>query len=142
LTTWAYRNGVLVADSMVSTSSSLQVVGTAKKVHKSKDGWLAAGAGILVDVHRFFRWVDEGRDEDEAIKLENLDGILISPEGDVYQIDDSLFPYQIDAEFHAGGGGAAIATGAMAFGATAEEAIKIAMKYSLGTGGKIQKVTL
>lgn len=142
MTTWAYRNGVLVADSMVSTAMSLQVIGTAKKVHKTKSGWLAAGAGNLVDVHKFFRWIDEGMDDDAAVKLENLDGILVDPKGVAYSVDDSLFPYVIDAEFHSGGAGASIALGAMGFGATAEEAVKVAMKLSLGTGGKIQKVSL
>lgn len=142
MTTWAYRNGVLVADSMVSTSTSYQIIGSAKKVHKAKNGIIAAGAGVLVDVHRFFNWIDDGMDTDAAVKLDNLDGVLIKPDKTIWMVDETLFPYVIDAEFHSGGGGSAIALGAMAHGATAEEAVRIAMKYSLGTGGKLQKVTL
>src|SRR5690242_381956 len=107
MTTWAYRNGVLVSDSMVSTSTSMQIVGTAKKVHKAKSGIIAAGAGVLVDVCKFFDWIDDGMDTDAAVKLENLDGILIKPDKTIWMVDNDLYPYQIDAEFHSGGGGSA-----------------------------------
>ena len=142
MTTFAYRDGILVSDSMVSTSVSLTVAGTARKVLKTKQGWLVAGAGNLRDVNRFFRWVEEGMDEDEAVKLENLEGLVVKDRTTILQVDEALMPYVIDAEFHTGGQGASVALGALAMGATAEEAVRVAMKYSLGTGGKIQKVSL
>jgi hypothetical protein len=141
VTTWVYRDGILVADSMVTTSVTSQIVGTCKKVHKTKSGILCAGAGNLVDLHKFFRWVDEGMQDDVA-KLDHLDGILVKSKDEIYQVDNELFPYVIEAPWYAGGAGDQLAIGAMAMGATAEEALKVAMKYSMGTGGKIQKVTL
>jgi hypothetical protein len=144
LTTFAYRNGILVADSMVSVpvGASGYSVGTAKKVLKTKQGWLVGGAGNLVDLHRFFRWVEEGMEEDAGIKMANINGIVVKDKNTILQVEDELYPYVIDAEFYAGGGGEQFALGAMAMGASAEEAVKVAMKFSLGTGGKLQKVSL
>lgn len=116
----------------------MQNCGTTKKLHKTADGWIGAGAGNIVDIHRFFEWMDDGREPDAAVKVENLDAIMIDPEGKVYSVDNDLYPYVIDAPFHSGGSGSAIALGAMAHGATAEEAVRITIEYSIGCGGPLQ----
>lgn len=109
---------------------------------KSGSGWLAAGAGNAADMAQFLKWVEEGRDEDEAVKLENLEGFLVSPKGETFLVEADLHPFAIDAPFHAGGSGSAVALGAMEMGATAEEAVRIAIKYTTSCGGEIQIVKL
>ncbi len=118
------------------------MTGTTKKTHKSKDGWLGAGGGSITDVHKFFKWIDDGHDPDDAVSLEHLDGILVSPDGTVFIVESDLNPYEMKADFYVGGSGGELATGAMAAGATPEDAVKIAIKYDISCGGPIQKVKL
>jgi hypothetical protein len=115
--------------------------GSGKKITKTKDGWLAGAAGNYSEVSAFLIWAEE-RNPDEVLKLKNLGGILVSPEGKVFCIDDDLLPYEVRNDFHVQGSGFEIATGALAMGANAEEAVKVTIKYSTSCGGKIQKVSL
>lgn len=141
MTVWAYKDGVLASDSRISTHSA-GITGEMKKVIKSGAGWLGAAAGNATDMAQFLRWVDEGREEDDATKLENVDGILISPKGKVFYVEGDLHPFAVEAPFHAGGAGGYLAIGAMEMGATAEEAVHIAIKYNSSCGGEVQVVKL
>lgn len=140
MTVWAYRDGVLASDSLVLVDR--MICGQMRKVIKSGSGWLAAGAGNATDMNQFLRWVEDGKEEDSAVKLENLEGFLVSPKGETFIVEADLHPMKIEAEFHAGGSGAAFAIGAMARGASAIEAVKIAMEYNSSCGGDIQVVRL
>jgi len=118
--------------------------GYTQKITKSKDGWLAGGAGSASDVAKFLRWVEDGRVEDEGVKLENLDGLLISPKGIVFLVEADLNPFEIrtDEGFYAAGTGYRSAMAAMEMGATAQEAVEVTIKWDTGCGGKVQKVEL
>lgn len=140
MTVWAYRDGILASDSLVVTER--MKTGSTRKVTKSGSGWLAGGAGNATDMAQFLRWVEEGREEDDATKLENLEGFLVSPKGKTFLVEADLHPFPIEAEFHAGGSGCAVAIGAMEAGATAEEAVRIAIKHVTSCGGEIQVVKL
>lgn len=131
---------MLASDSVITTNST--VVGYTRKVTKSGSGWLAAAAGHACDMVSYLRWVEEGREEDAAVKLENLDGLLVSPKGEVFLVEANLVPIPIDAPFFAGGSGSEIAIGAMEMGASAEEAVRIAIKHNTSCGGEIQIVKL
>lgn len=146
MTIWVYRNGVLASDSAIFADTI--VVGTIRKITKEA-GWLAAGAGNARDMALFLDTFEaniEEAEEEFAIssdaKLENLAGIIVSPKGEVYHIDSGGYPYQCDAEFHAGGIGEPMAMGALAMGATAEEAVQVCIDYSAYCDGAIQVVKL
>lgn len=138
MTVIAYRDGVMASDSLIVHGT--RYTGTVKKVTKTKDGWLAGGAGQVSDVNQFLEWA-ETRDP-ETPPLEALNALLVSPKGVVYCVENDLAPYEVKAEFFSEGSGDQIAMGAMAMGASAEEAVKIAIKYNIGCGGKIQVVKL
>jgi ATP-dependent protease HslVU (ClpYQ) peptidase subunit len=146
MTIWVYRNGILASDSAIFADTL--VVGTIRKVAK-KGGWLAAGAGNARDMALFLDTfeanIEEAGEEftiNSDAKLENLGGLLVSPEGRVFQIDSGGYPYECEAEFHSGGIGEAMAIGAMAMGATAEEAVQICIDYNAYCDGAIQVVRL
>lgn len=67
---------------------------------------------------------------------------MISPQGRVLIVETDMVPFDIKADFYAEGIGRELAMGALAMGATAEEAARVAIKYSTGCGGKVQKVVL
>ncbi len=136
----AYKDGVMCSDSQVQVGTLR--TGTMKKVFKTKDGWLVGGAGDCNEIQRFFKWMEGDRNPDEALKFENMSGIVVSPKGEVFWADSNLDLYSTDVEFAAVGSGEKLAIGAMAMGASAEEAVRVCIKYDTGCGGKIQKVKL
>lgn len=88
----------------------------------------------------FFNWFqdpDEDKPDLAALKLETFEGIIINPDGDIAILDPTGYPMEIEAPFHTLGSGGEIAFGALAHGATAIEAVKIAIKYETGCGGKV-----
>lgn len=146
MTVIAYRNGVMASDSLVNADHVN--VGTVKKVTK-KAGWLAGGAGNLRDIALFLEIFEESIEEagEEFIispeaKFENLGGIIVSPEGKVWHIEASGYPYQVEDDFHVNGIGYEIAIGAFEMGATAEQAVEVAIKRSANCGGPVQVVRL
>lgn len=76
------------------------------------------------------------------LKLDQFEGLIISPDGEVNQIDPAGYPMLVSNPFHAIGAGAEIATGALAMGADAKEAVRLAIKYHTGCGGKIRTLKL
>ena len=73
--------------------------GSGKKITQTKDGWLAGAAGNYSEVNAFLVWAED-RDPDEVLKLKNLGGILVSPEGKVYWIDDDMLAYEVRNDFY------------------------------------------
>lgn len=111
------------------------------KVRIVKKG-LVGAAGAWSDVLRFWDLLDgkplkEGALHDnselEAIEL-HRDGIfLYEPSGARYHIKDG---------FYAVGSGGPYALGAMAMGASPEEAVAIAARFDPGTGGEVEVLKL
>lgn len=94
------------------------------------------------------KWINsvfilEIRKEFKAYGFDNDDGVIggisamIYLQGRCFQFDSDFHFQEITDEEFAVGSGRKFALGAMAFGATAKEAVKIAKKMDSGTGGKI-----
>lgn len=139
MTIIVYKSGVMCSDSQISASGIRS--GTFKKIHKI-NGWLVGAAGTCEGMEGIFDWVREGMPEDAAKIGSEAGGILVSPEGKVFHVEDALVPYEVTADFHVQGSAFGIATGALAMGATPEEAVRIAIKYDTGCGGKVQTIKL
>lgn len=134
-----YRDGVMAADSQVGLDGT--AVGTYKKVIKTKDGWLAGASGEISAMEEFFNWVRDGRQKDNP-PIPGMSGMMVSPKGEVFQVDENLIPYKMESEFYICGSGYAVAIGALAMGASPEKAVEITIKYSYSCGGPIEVVTL
>lgn len=134
MTTIAYRDGVIAGDTQVTAGG--MKVGSAQKVFK-KGKRLWGFAGSLALCQAYSDWVKTGRkgEPPELTKEDDLDGFVIE--------DGKIVSYNhngkdtIEAEYYASGSGWLIAMGAMAMGATAEEAVRCAIKHDNGSGGDI-----
>lgn len=117
MTTIAVKDGIMAADSMVSSSYGRK----ATKIRKIRGSYYGV-AGNWDDALQFFEWREKGGDPpsmDDISALEIRKKTLYYWSGSV--AEKIKPPYAI-------GSGADIAMGAMSFGATAEEAVKLACK--------------
>jgi len=144
MTTVAFRSGVLAFDSKI-TEDTL-ICGKSAKGRAYKN-YLAAACGDMQDIQAFLDWVGTGFKEEEKRKFGLADrevkisGIVVDRKMNVYLFDDRLYPYPMEAPFYAFGSGAHIAIGAMAHGASAYKAVKIASQHDANTGGDIKLLT-
>lgn len=146
MTIVAYSKGVLASDSTVTTQSGY-TDGSVRKIVKTPEGLLVGAAGSLAQVSSFLD-LFEDHDIDTLWsnpawfkEYDEIEGIMIDVEGEVSIFIDGVF-CDIKEEFYALGNGSPVAKGAMAMGATSEQAVEIASRFTLGCGGDIQKVEL
>jgi ATP-dependent HslUV protease subunit HslV len=105
------------------------------------DGGVIAGSGAFGEVLRFKDWIVDGADPSKQPELKESDVIWIQSDGSFTEFDPSgRLTYE--APFYAIGSGREIAIGAMAAGATAEGAVRIACEWDGGTGGEVHVVRL
>lgn len=142
MTTIAYRDGVLAADTMMSYDST-PITLLDLKLFVAGD----YAVGICGDC-RFIptlkRWFIAGCpiDDSDFEKLwdDNYDLIAMDTDGCVFMLlADTLFP--LSSSFHSIGSGRLSALGAMAQGATAREAINVAARFDVNTGTVTQAIT-
>lgn len=139
MTTIAYRDGVMAADTLATRNGNR--AGTAIKI--AKRGKLLAGASGSSDCCQAFRaWFMGGcighcppmGDPEKSW----AEGVIVMPDGALAVFGPSSSwldrPY---GGFWASGSGGDLALGAMAAGATAEEAVKAAAMLDINTGGDV-----
>jgi hypothetical protein len=136
MTTFAYKDGVLAADSAATCSGTYQ--GSTQKIFASKRGGLVAVSGDMAANAAFKKWVEEKHCQGEVPDTDAAySAIWIKPNGEIYVIEFRA-AVRLDAPFVAGGSGMDLATGAMAFGATAAEAVQVAAAFDTSTALPIQ----
>jgi hypothetical protein len=140
LTTIAYRDGILAADSLV-TSDGIRTSTIVKLARREKDGTLFGACGRASLIRAAREWFLRGEPPEDRIKIKDNEAqfIIVRPNNDVETWDESGSSDDA-APFHALGSGRDIALGAMAAGASAIEAVRIAAKFDTGTGGPIRHV--
>lgn len=144
MTTIAYRAGSLAADSLVTTSTHRD--GFATKIVK-RGHVLFAAAGLYSLALGFLDWARVGMPADRAPQMwvgtdpnDDAQGFIFLPDGPVIVYGrrgwsrKRLLDY---APYYAIGSGADYAYGAMAMGATAEEAVASALIFETCSGGPI-----
>lgn len=139
MTTIAYRDGVLAADTQITCGSTID--GWTQKAFR-KGQLLFATTGCSGRGDAFLAWVRSGMKGDapemkgEKEDDEEANGFLF-PGGDrvVWRYRNVWASHR--APFFAYGSGADIAIGAMLAGATAEEAVRCAAERDTATGGEI-----
>lgn len=140
MTVVAYRDGVLAADTLVtSNGGGTRRAETVKIVKRGEV--LGAAVGEFMASRRFLDWVrsglegdcpDLGEGESDAHGYIFHRGRILTftPKG----------RNTLDAPFWAAGSGFEFAMGAMAAGATPREAVVIAMQFDTGCGGRVQEL--
>lgn len=136
MTTVAWDGKSLAADSQ-ATAGVLRC--RARKIVKSASGFVAAGAGDLNGILPWLRWVQQGLKPEQ--QPETLHGkstiIIVDPRGRAHTFEGSAVRVPLRNKFWAFGSGAELALGAMAMGADARTAVKIASQFDVYTGGRV-----
>lgn len=150
MTTIATRNGVMVSDGQVSWGDRIDQTNL-KKVRKI-NGCLVGGAGRLSSVLQFFKWFEEWSNAQvvqgesphvqvfipEDLDDEDFTGLVVFTDGVIFMYEGGKRCYEIvGAEYYAVGSGSDFALSAMDAGASAEEAVKVAIKRDVFSGGEL-----
>lgn len=133
MTTIAYRQGVMAGDRATKYGSITGHETT--KVVRREDGALCGACGTTTIAAAFRRWFLAGEDAASKPSLgddkEDIHAIIARPSG-VVEIYDRMGWSVIEGDFHAIGSGTEIALGAMAMGADAAKAVRIAATFGVG----------
>lgn len=140
MTTIAYRDGVLAADSLIS--SGTMRAGHMTKIARCPAGWIGGVSGGLEAISLFAEWLRTGRVGECPSLGENSDGVLVRPDGTVFYVGPRGSLSQVRADFVAIGSGEKVAVGAMAMGADARRAVEVAAEHDTATGGEIVTLAL
>ena len=134
MTTIVYKDGVIAYDSRCTRSGIIESDNTEKKV--IINGIVYFGCGTLTDAERFAEYYEKR----EASGKVNFEALVIDS-GIVYDSsvcdDEGFWRNEIDEPF-AIGSGKMFAFTAMDMGASAKEAVEMAIKRDMYSGGKVR----
>lgn len=137
MTTIAYRDGVLAADTLVTENG--RRVGHVQKI--GKFGSVLWGVtGCLLHQVAFHDWLRGGL-QGEPPGMKTPEGatstVIVIADGRLLTFDEHGYDHMPMPDYHAIGSGAALALGAMSAGASAYRAVEAAMKLDVHSGGEI-----
>jgi hypothetical protein len=138
LTTVVTDGKVMVADAQLTDG------GMPAKFHgkiAKINGHLVGGAGNVEDVLLFQQWFENPKGRIPNLS-KGFEGLVVSPEGELYTYGRRLIPIKMEEDFYAIGSGFAVAMGAMEAGAGVERACEIACKRDNHSGIEIVKIEL
>lgn len=130
MTTIAYRDGIMAADSGCFNEGLYE--GEVDKISILHDVGVLGCCGEYGAILKVVEWLTGGGKPDEKPSLSRdseFAGLLVKRNGEVVHYQRGLRPLRMTADFHAIGSGRQIAVGAMAAGASAERAVRIACHY-------------
>lgn len=137
MTIIAYRGGMIAADTLVTVGDF--IAGHYPKLHRVPEG-IAAITGDFAEGLAIVEWLRLGRKGDSPASTDKPGArvILVPRRGAIRELAYGLEAQTVRAPFHAWGAGAPIALGAMERDATAEEAVRAAIKWCTTCGGRVQ----
>lgn len=150
MTTIAYRDGVIVADTWETHESF--AAGTRRhtccklfrKTVNDKPVILGTAGGSYGGM-LFVDWYGSGKEPNEFFYHMDLDedfDVLILDQTGLYVSNRFCRPIKIEEKFYAVGSGSKAALAAMIMGASALKAVQIAVKLDPYTGGKLVSMSL
>lgn len=138
MTTIAYRDGILAADTRVC-AGDMVLPEHATKVFKLDSGALVGYAGSVEQSDALHYAVINGHPTPEHKKVQ---GLMIQPDGSVFNYEGTRWVRAGEAPYYAIGSGSPFALAAMHCGRDARMAIHCAMHFDKDTGGDIIQVRL
>lgn len=141
MTVIACRDGVLAADT--ARWSGDVIVGHVNKVMRLADGSLFAGQGIAGHILKIAEWLPRMKDgaPKPFDKSADFNGIWLRSMG-VWIVEEDLTAFKIESEFQATGCHADFLRGCMAAGASAEEAVRLAIRDCAYAAGEMTSARL
>lgn len=151
MTTIAYRDGVMVGDTLAVWGSEKNFGFT--KLARTQNA-LVGFCGAYTHVLPMYKWIVECEkaglkpmeffDANESLVLpgEDIHAVLVGNDRRIWNVfaSGSAVPCG-NRQYEASGSGAAYALGALAMGATAEQAVQVSSAYDTHTGGAPQIIT-
>lgn len=144
MTTVVYKNGCLAFDSRLVEDNIC--TGTIVKGRHTKN-LLMAGCGACEDIVAVFDWLEAGGGEENKKKFGlarevKCQVLTINKNGEVISYEGQLYPMKTNSPWYALGSGSDVALGALEMGATAKEAVQVASKYDVNTGGTVHTLSI
>ncbi len=137
MTTIAYRNGVLAADTSLSTGGCMN--GRVAKI-AARGGDLAGVAGSAAFGAAFLKWFSNGEEGDPPqgeAHDDSFDRGVVFRESGVVEVYEPLGRFDVECDYYAFGSGRSEALGAMFAGADAETAVRAAIQHDANTAGEV-----
>lgn len=143
MTTIAYTAGVLAADSRVTQEGRIDP-GNYTKIERLPGGALFGGSGSIARLKKLRNHIVSCNKDllptwDEAAGTE---AICVCPDGTAWSYGGEGVWLECKGAYLATGTGADYAYGAMAHGASAKEAVKIAKQFDPSSGGPVRVLRL
>lgn len=138
MSTLVYRDGVIVAESQITSGNTI-VPGSAKKIHRLGGGAIYGYVGSLELGALMKELIEQGADEYPELADQNYEGLILGKNGEKLFYEGRGW-YPLDLPYIAMGSGRDYAYGAMALGASAAQALKAAMTLDTGSSGKVVKL--
>lgn len=138
MTTIAYRDGVLAADSRATAGDN--IIGDIDKIARNVAGDLAGAAGLASYNYAFLEWFRNG-EHGEPPKGSKDDGNY--DRGAIFRANGRIDIYEPSGQhatsgpYYALGSGRPEALGAMFTGADAATAVRAAIAHDINTGGTV-----
>ncbi len=140
MTTIAYRDGVLAGDTRVTRGGYI-MPGHFRKIGRSPAGDLVGIAGNCAKADGFLSAIVNGS-ADPTAPEDGVTALVISPDGQI-TVHEAAGRFDVTgAAFWAIGSGTSAALGALHAGASAEEAVRIAMLIDNDSGGEVTSLRL
>lgn len=145
MTTIAYKDGIIASDSRATwedgfTESCQKLFRMRSGPHKSE---IVATSGAASPGMVFVDWYENPKRQRPKIQFEDESFICLVLNWDgLFAVDDHCRLQRISEPFYATASGGNFAMGAMAHGASAEEAVAIACRFSAFSAPPIQTMTL
>lgn len=142
MTTICYKDGTISYDSQATAGDRIVDSNINKK--RTVEGYHFFCAGSIIDIDKLIAAVFDQEFDLHPKREGCLQAIafLVTPDRQVYKCayqDDELILIPIDSDkCDAIGSGEEYAIGAMDFGASAKDAVKVAMNRDIYTGGRIR----
>lgn len=134
MTTIAFDGKTLAADTRAHGSIILKV----RKVHRLSDGSMFGAAGSCQEILAVLAWLNGG---DKPSDLDNFEALIITRAG-AQRLGERLMRAPVLEPFYAIGSGSHFAIAAMALGKNAIDAVRLAARFDIYTGGAIECLRL
>lgn len=138
MTTIAANLESMAADSLTATEDGLIVDERTEKITRI-NGCIIGCEGDDDYISLFLDWFRKGQDLEDRPELEHGEfaAIVLRPHGLLVKYFAGCFPVAHNADWLTLGAGCDIAAGAMACGATPRQAVEVACKLNVWTGGEV-----
>jgi len=139
MTTITYRDGILASDSRAYSGGSTPI-GQKQKIWQLECGTMFGVSTVHPGLsEQVAAWISSEQNRDYLPPVDpTFTALLIDPLGQVFiAIDSYFFTGPLTGDYFAIGSGDHYALGAMAMGASAVEAVEVAMVHDAWTGGRI-----